>query len=116
MSIAWGFAHGMPLAVASAMALNLEATVSATEGGGWRIRLPVRREAITVHKRTVVVEEVEIRRELVHETMQVQADTRHEVLDTRWHERADEAHVADTERLRGPRGGGSGEVGGEQLG
>ena len=34
-------------------------------GGGWRIRLPICREMVHVAKRTVVFEEVEIRREMM---------------------------------------------------
>jgi len=34
---------------------------------GWRIRLPVRAENIRIEKRAVVVEEIDIRREMVEE-------------------------------------------------
>ncbi|HLG69402.1 MAG TPA: hypothetical protein VK009_03150 [Chloroflexota bacterium] len=41
------------------------ADIEAREGGGWRIRVPVRKHAVTLEKRTVVYEEVEVRREMI---------------------------------------------------
>lgn len=49
--------------------MSLDAQIERTEAGGWRITLPVRREDVSVEKRTVVYEEVEIRRELLEDTM-----------------------------------------------
>jgi len=44
------------------------------EDGGWRLVIPVRREEVAVEKRTVVYEEVEIRREMVEETQRVASE------------------------------------------
>lgn len=49
--------------------MSLDAQIERREEGGWRIVVPVRREDVSVEKRTVVYEEVEIRRELPEETM-----------------------------------------------
>lgn len=43
---------------------------------GWRIRLPIRREEITIEKRTVVFEEVEIRREQVEDVAHIEEAVR----------------------------------------
>jgi stress response protein YsnF len=48
--------------------VSLDASIERREAGGWRIVLPVRREDVSVEKRTVVYEEVEIRRELLEDT------------------------------------------------
>ena len=49
--------------------MSLDAQIERTEAGGWRVVIPVRREDVSVEKRTVVYEEVEIRRELLEDTM-----------------------------------------------
>ena len=41
------------------------ATIEARDAGGWSIRVPVREHNISVEKRTIVYEEVEIRREMI---------------------------------------------------
>ncbi|HVA26507.1 MAG TPA: DUF2382 domain-containing protein [Chloroflexota bacterium] len=48
--------------------MSLDAQVERREAGGWRIVVPVRTEEVTAEKRTVVYEEVEIRREMLEET------------------------------------------------
>ena len=58
---------------------SLEATITSSEGG-WEIRLPLRREVVSVEKRVVVVEEVTIRREPHTDTRSVQATVRRERL------------------------------------
>ena len=49
--------------------MSLDAQIERREAGGWRIVLPVRREDVSVEKRTVTYEEVEIRRELLEDTV-----------------------------------------------
>lgn len=48
--------------------MSLDAQVERRDGGGWRIVLPLRKEEIAIEKRTVVYEEVEIRREMLEDT------------------------------------------------
>jgi uncharacterized protein (TIGR02271 family) len=64
--------------------LALEASVQRTDSGGWRVRLPVRREEVCVEKVTVVTEEVDIRLERIETVDRLDADLRQEelVVDT----------------------------------
>lgn len=48
--------------------MSLEAQIERREAGGWRLIVPVRREEVVVEKRTIVYEEVEIRREMLEDT------------------------------------------------
>ena len=57
----------------------LDATIT-PHADGWDIRLPLRREVVSVEKRVVVAEEVTISRERHIERHQVQATTRRERL------------------------------------
>src|SRR5215207_10060944 len=50
---------------------------------GWTVRVPVRREAITLEKRTVVAERVLIRRQLTRDVEQVDVGVRREELRVR---------------------------------
>lgn len=59
----------------------LGASIRRAAGGGWLIRVPLRAEQVTVHKRVYVVEEVDIQRELVDEVETVQDTVRRERLD-----------------------------------
>jgi stress response protein YsnF len=49
------------------MSGSLDASIERRSDGGWRIRVPLRREDIQVTKQTYVTEEVEIRREYAEE-------------------------------------------------
>jgi len=51
--------------------------------GGWRVVIPVRAEHVSVEKRTVVYEEVDIRRELVEDTASISQPVGHEELEVR---------------------------------
>ncbi|HLQ35734.1 MAG TPA: DUF2382 domain-containing protein [Chloroflexota bacterium] len=55
---------------------SLGATIELREDGGWRIAVPVRAEEVAIEKRTVVYEEVEIRREMIEDTQPVSEDVR----------------------------------------
>jgi len=70
--------------MAASPELALEASVQRTDAGGWRIRLPIRREEVCVEKVTVVAEEVDIRLERIDTVERVEAGLRHEelVVDT----------------------------------
>jgi uncharacterized protein (TIGR02271 family) len=57
----------------------LEAAITPAEAG-WEIRLPLRREVVSVEKRVVVAEEVTIRRDRQTETQRVEATARRERL------------------------------------
>ena len=57
----------------------LEAAITPTERG-WEIRLPLRREVVSVEKRVVVAEEVTIGRERHTDAERVQATVRRERL------------------------------------
>jgi stress response protein YsnF len=59
--------------------LRTEARIERTDSG-WSIHLPLRREEITLDKRTVVAECVVIRRARVHDVERVQRDVKHERL------------------------------------
>jgi uncharacterized protein (TIGR02271 family) len=48
--------------------MTLDAHIERRDAGGWRITVPVRNEQVAVEKRTVVYEEVEIRREMLEDT------------------------------------------------
>jgi uncharacterized protein (TIGR02271 family) len=58
---------------------SLEASIEPSENG-WEIRLPLRREVVTVEKRVVVVEEVRIGRARHTEAERVEATARRERL------------------------------------
>ena len=64
-------------------------------GGGWRIRLPICREMVRVEKRTVVFEEVEIRREMIEGFTTIQDTVGREERDVRLH---GDARVANSDR------------------
>jgi uncharacterized protein (TIGR02271 family) len=60
--------------------LPLEGTLeSLTEG--WMVRLPLRAETVTVDRRTVVAEEITIRRGEVQDVAEVSGEVRREQLD-----------------------------------
>jgi uncharacterized protein (TIGR02271 family) len=65
---------------------------------GWEIRLPLRREVVSVEKRTVVVEEVRVRRAGQTESQAVQATVRRERLrvDTFGDPETPELHIRRT--------------------
>ena len=48
--------------------MSLDARIERRAAGGWRILVPVRTEDVAVEKRTIVYEEVEIRREMLEDT------------------------------------------------
>ena len=58
--------------------LELDAEIERRPEGGWRVRVPVRREEVSVARKIYVVEEVEIRRE--YEDVELEATQR---IDTR---------------------------------
>jgi uncharacterized protein (TIGR02271 family) len=78
-----------------------QAEITPRDDDGWEIRLPLRREVVSVEKRTVVVEEVRIHRERHTERRSVQATVRRERLrvDTFGEAEAPELEV----RSRRPR-------------
>ena len=76
------------------MASPLEARIERT-AGGWSIRVPVRREEVTVDKRTVVAERVVIRRSAVEDVRHVDASLKRERLRV-------DAHDADATQPLAP--------------
>jgi uncharacterized protein (TIGR02271 family) len=61
--------------------LPLEAAPLATPGGGWGLRLPCRAEEIHARKKVVVCEEVVLRRDTMHDHVDVETRIKREELD-----------------------------------
>lgn len=59
---------------------RLEGDLQPGVGGGWSIRLPVRREEVSVSRQAVVAEEVMIRADREEDTVQVRDTVRREEL------------------------------------
>jgi uncharacterized protein (TIGR02271 family) len=62
--------------------LGLDAAPEAVDGGGWRIRLPVRAERIGVDREVVVYERVRVVRRPIEDVEHVETEIRREELRT----------------------------------